>query len=106
MHDVLMMALLLLGAHWLADYPLQGQFLSDAKVQGPLRFYHLTAHAGIHGAAVALATGSVWLGIAEWVAHTIIDELKVKGWTTFAFDQVLHIACKATWLLVVAASAG
>lgn len=104
MHDFLMMALLLLGAHWLADYPLQGQFLSDAKVHGPLRSYHLTAHAGIHGAAVALVTGSVWLGIAEWVAHTIIDELKVKGWTTFALDQVLHIACKATWLLIVAAS--
>lgn len=99
-----MTALMLIGAHWVCDYPLQGQFLSDAKVNGPLRFYHLVAHAGIHGAAVALVTGNVWLGLAEWVAHTVIDELKVRGKTTFALDQVLHIVCKAVWwgILVVA----
>lgn len=93
--------LMLLGAHWVCDYPLQGDFLATAKFKGPLRTYHLTAHAGIHGAAVALVTGNVWLGLAEWLAHTIIDELKVKGKTSFATDQALHVVCKVIWVLVV-----
>lgn len=101
MEALMMLALMLIGAHWLCDYPLQGQFLSDAKAAGPLRLYHLVAHAGIHGAAVALVTGSVGLGIAEWVAHTIIDQLKVEGKTTFAMDQSLHILCKLAWLLLL-----
>lgn len=100
MEPVLMMALMLLGAHWVCDYPLQGEFLSTAKQKGPLRLYHLVAHAGIHGAAVALVTGSVWLGFAEWIAHTVIDELKVKGRTSFATDQALHISCKVVWLIL------
>jgi len=102
MESVLMLAVLLLGAHWVCDYPLQGDFLATAKQNGPLRFYHLWAHAGIHGAAVAVVTGSIWLGLAEWLAHTMIDELKVRGRTSFALDQTLHIVCKAVWLLIAA----
>lgn len=105
MESVLMLAVLLLGAHWVCDYPLQGDFLATAKAKGPLRFYHLWAHAGIHGAAVALVTGNVWLGLAEWLAHTIIDELKVRGRSTFALDQTLHIVCKAVWLLITVGAA-
>lgn len=101
MEAVLMLALMLLAAHWVADYPLQGDFLATAKQNGPMRVYHLVAHAGIHGGAVALVTGNVWLGLAEWVAHTIIDELKVKGWTSFALDQTLHIVCKLAWLAII-----
>jgi hypothetical protein len=102
--DILMLALMLLGAHWLADYPLQGEFLSGAKQNGPLRVYHLIAHAGIQGAGVALATGSIWLGLAEWLVHTIIDEAKVRGKTTFAQDQALHVTCKVVWLLYLVLS--
>lgn len=101
MHEVAMLALMLIAAHWVADYPLQGDFLARAKAEGPLRVYHLVAHAGIHGGAVALVTGSVWLGLAEWAAHTLVDELKVRGWTTFALDQILHVVCKIAWLLIV-----
>jgi len=101
MESMLMMALMLIGAHWLCDYPLQGPFLSDAKQNGPLRFYHLVAHAGIQGAAVVLVTGNIWLGLAEWAAHTVIDEAKVRGKTSFAVDQALHIGCKAVWLVVL-----
>lgn len=101
MEAMLLILLMLLGAHWVCDYPLQGEFLSTAKQKGPLRVYHLTAHAGIHGAAVALVTGNVWLGLAEWTAHTVIDEMKVKGKTTFEIDQILHIVCKVAWWLVV-----
>jgi len=101
MSDLAQVGLMLLAAHWVADYPLQGDFLAKAKQQGPLRAYHLVAHAGIHGAAVALVTGSLWLGLAEWVAHTVIDELKVRGHTSFATDQALHISCKALWLALL-----
>jgi hypothetical protein len=94
-------ALYLLAGHWVADYPLQGDFLAKAKQSGPLRVYHLIAHAGIQGATVALITGSLWLGLAEWLAHTIIDEAKVRGKTTFAVDQALHIACKALWIIAL-----
>jgi len=96
-----MILLMLLAAHWVCDYPLQGDFLASAKVKGPLRLYHLVAHAGIHGGAVALVTGSLWLGLAEWAAHTVIDELKVRGWTSFALDQALHIGCKLLWLALL-----
>lgn len=105
MESILMLAVLLLGAHWVCDYPLQGDFLATAKQKGPLRFYHLWAHAGIHGASVALVTGNVWLGLAEWLAHTVIDELKVRGRSTFALDQTLHIVCKAVWLLIAVGAA-
>lgn len=92
---------LLLAAHWVADYPLQGDFLAKAKQSGPLRVYHLIAHAGIHGGAVALVSGSLFLGLIEWIAHTIIDELKVRGKTTFAVDQTLHIVCKIIYIILI-----
>ncbi|NNH30998.1 DUF3307 domain-containing protein [Rhizobium sp. SEMIA 4085] len=57
--NIVMLALMLLAAHWLCDYPLQGQFLSDAKQSGPLRVYHLIAHSGIQGAGVAVVTGKI-----------------------------------------------
>lgn len=85
---------ILVGAHWICDYPLQGQFLAEAKINGPLRLYHLIAHSGIHGVAVFLITGNIWFGLAEWVAHTIIDGCKCRGATSFAVDQFLHILCK------------
>ncbi|WP_246704554.1 hypothetical protein [Rhizobium sp. P32RR-XVIII] len=66
-------------------------FLSGPKQSGPLRVYHLIA-------GVGLVTGSVWLGLAEWLAHTIIDEVAVGGGTTFAQDQASQIAGKAVWL--------
>jgi hypothetical protein len=103
--NFLMMALLLLGAHWLCDYALQGQFLSDAKQSGPSRIYHLIAHSGIQAAGVAVVTGNIGLGLAEWLAHTFIDEAKVRGTTTFAQDQALHIACKIVWLAYLILSA-
>lgn len=101
MEQALYLLVLLLGAHWVCDYPLQGDFLARAKGEGPLRVYHLTAHAGIHGTAVMLATGSLVLGLAEWVAHAAIDELKVRGKTSFAADQALHVICKLAWVALV-----
>ena len=96
--------LLLLTVHWVADYPLQGEFLANAKQKGPLRVYHLIAHSGIHAGAVLLVTGSIFIALFEWIAHTIIDELKVRGITNFAQDQALHILCKLLYVIVLGAN--
>ncbi|NNH30997.1 hypothetical protein C9413_16240 [Rhizobium sp. SEMIA 4085] len=40
-----------------------------------------------------------------WLAHTAIDEAKVRGKTTLAQDQALHIACKIVWLASLVLSA-
>lgn len=93
--------LLLWAAHWVCDYPLQGDYLAKAKAEGPLRIYHLCAHAGIHGGAVALVTGSLLLGLVEWFLHSIIDQLKVSGRTSFALDQWLHLMCKVLYALAL-----
>lgn len=93
------MLILLLAAHWVADYPLQGDFLATAKAEGPLRVYHLIAHAGIHGVAVFLVTGSLTLGLAEWALHAVTDEAKVRGKTSFAVDQAIHVICKMVWVI-------
>jgi hypothetical protein len=99
-NEILTMGLLLCAGHWLADYPLQSDFLVKAKVEGPLRVYHLVAHAGIHGAVVGLITGSALLGIAEWIVHVVIDEAKIRGRISFAQDQALHLLCKLVWLVI------
>ena len=89
---------LLIAAHFVCDYPLQGDFLTTAKQKGPLRLWHLFGHASIHGGAVLLVTGSLALAVAETLAHTAIDEAKTRGVTTFAQDQSLHVICKVLWI--------
>lgn len=59
--------------------------------------YFLTAHAVMQGAAVALITGNVWLGLAETAAHWGIDFMKCDGYYGIHTDQALHGACKILW---------
>lgn len=92
---------LLIAAHFVADYPLQGDFLAKAKADGPLRVWHLFGHSAIHGGAVLLITGSLLLALLETAAHMAIDEAKVRGWTTFAQDQALHVVCKIAWAALI-----
>lgn len=111
----------LLVGHALADYPLQGSFLSTAKrrngiVTVPWQIA-LSAHALIHAGFVAALTGSPYLGLAEFVLHSLIDFAKCEGWltprnqysdmaklrgerTAFWIDQSLHVACKALWAVL------
>lgn len=106
-----LLLLLLLAAHALCDYPLQGDFLARAKnrtapLPGVPWYQALGAHALIHGGAVALLTQVWWLGVAEMLAHFVIDDLKCRGRLSFDEDQALHVSCKFTWVLVVAAMGG
>jgi len=103
MTQALTMLFLLLAAHALADYPLQGDFLAKAKnraapIPGVPFYQALGAHAVIHGGFVALITGVWWLGLAEVAAHALIDDAKCTGKIDFNTDQVLHVACKLFWV--------
>lgn len=94
--------LLLVGAHCLADFPLQGAFLAEAKnpqtaLGGEWWPVALPAHALIHGFTVTLLTGSAVLGLAEAVAHAALDVAKCYRLIGLRTDQAAHLACKVAW---------
>jgi hypothetical protein len=94
----------LVVGHSVADYPLQGDFLARGKnhsapLPGVPWLICLMAHAAIHAGAVALATGSVALGCAEFVIHCAIDYGKCDGRFGFVTDQILHVGCKVVWVV-------
>ena len=97
-----LLALLMVG-HYLADYPLQGEFLSRAKnhkapIPGVPWYHALIAHASIHGGAVWLITGYWQLGLLETVCHAVIDHYKCAGKIGFNTDLALHLLCKVIWV--------
>jgi len=100
-------ALMIVG-HALADYPLQGDFLSKAKnhtapIHG-IPFYHaLGAHSAIHAGFVGVITGSIWLALAEFFIHTATDYAKCDGRISYNTDQAIHIGCKVFWAAIAAA---
>ena len=94
--------------HFLADYPLQGDFLAQAKDRhsklGQMFWYHaLPAHGAIHAGFVMLATGVLWMAIVEWLAHVLIDYLKCEKLIDLDVDQFLHLVTKVVlvygWVL-------
>lgn len=62
----------------------------------------LSAHSLIHAGAVTLATGSILLGLLEFVAHWLIDYAKCEDKFGFHTDQALHILSKFLWLGLLA----
>ena len=101
----IMMLIALLAAHALADYPLQGDFLSKAKnraapIPGVPWQQALGAHVVIHGAAVAFITGIWWLFFAEALVHWLTDDAKCRGRISFNVDQGIHVACKLLWWVI------
>ena len=97
--------------HAIADFPLQGDFLSRGKNrhlpppkladgEPPKRMwaYLMSAHALTHAGFVWIITGSALLGFAEFVLHFLIDMMKCDGRTGFESDQWLHIATKAVYV--------
>jgi hypothetical protein len=96
------MLFMLMVGHALADFPLQGDFLSNAKNRrthlGKVYWKHaLPAHGLIHGGFVAIFTGVVWFGIAEAIFHAIIDYMKGEELIDHNTDQLMHIICKIGW---------
>ncbi|MFV1536964.1 DUF3307 domain-containing protein [Phaeobacter sp. JH204B] len=96
--------LLLLFAHALADYPLQGDFLSKAKnhrapIPGVPWYQALVSHSAIHAGFVGVITGSIVLALAEFVVHTATDYAKCAGKISYNTDQAIHISCKVIWAI-------
>lgn len=98
----------MLIGHAVADYPLQGDWLSKAKnqtlnlVPGEAIWPGaLLSHAAIHAGAVQLATGSWSLAGAEFAAHALIDHTKCAGRLSYNVDQALHVACKVAWFALL-----
>lgn len=105
----------MLVGHALADYPLQGEFLAQAKnrytaIGAQFWRWALPAHALIHGGAVAAAiqaatggpsTLALALGLAETLAHAVIDAAKCSGRLSLHQDQLAHVYCKVLWVVVL-----
>ena len=61
--------------------------------------YWLSAHALIHAGAVAFITGSVIIGMIEFVVHWVTDFLKCDKHFNVHTDQFIHIACKVGYVI-------
>lgn len=95
---------LLVVAHALADYPLQGDFLAKAKnhtapIAGVPWWQAMAAHCVIHAGFVGVLTGSMLLAVAEFIAHFAIDRAKCAGRIGFDADQGFHIWCKLAYVV-------
>lgn len=99
----------LLVAHAVADFSLQIDAMAKGKNRHnkttpppgakfvPCWPYWLSAHALIHGGAVAMVLD--WrFGIAETIAHWLIDFGKCENRYGVHYDQLMHMCCKVIWL--------
>ena len=90
---------LLVLSHFVADYPLQSEFM--AKHKSPLNSlaaapwgYVLASHAAVHAIGVYLVTGSAVLSVIEFLLHSYIDYGKCLGFFGIHVDQALHLIVK------------
>ena len=92
--------------HALADFPLQGGYIARQKSrlrassQGEW-IVALSAHCLIHAGGVWLVSGSLILGLTELLLHSLIDLGKGEGKYGIVTDQLLHVACKLAYVVVI-----
>jgi hypothetical protein len=99
----------LLVGHAMMDFSLQAGPMATEKSRHSTTelqkevpwYYWLTAHALMHGGAVALVTQSLGLGLLETFCHWVIDFAKCEDWTNIHIDQALHIICKVVWVVLL-----
>lgn len=91
---------LLLFGHFLADFPLQGDYIARMKIPhlNPKENWIIVmfAHCIIHAGIVFIFTGSLLLAMIMLLSHFIIDVAKCeqylgKSSRAFLYDQLLHI---------------
>jgi hypothetical protein len=99
----------LLGAHFIADYPLQGDFLAQTKGK---YWYSLMAHSIIYATVIGLClmflgSYAFWKVALIYVSHLIIDYKKAtaknkdKALTDYLYiDQALHIGINSILLFL------
>jgi len=94
----------LMFGHAMADYPLQGDFLSGMKRRAnkiageSMWLWGLAMHGCIHAGFVFMFTRSPILAALEFVCHITIDFAKCEGKISFKMDQALHVLCKILWV--------
>jgi hypothetical protein len=88
-------------SHYVADYPLQGDFLAQTK---GTNWYSLMAHSIIYALTIALCfkllgVFAIWKVFPLYVSHVVIDGIKAntknkdKALTTYLYiDQALHLS--------------
>ncbi len=98
----------LVVAHFVIDYPLQGDTTAIRKSRhcklpdiGVPWYYWMTAHALMHAGGVMLILGNLQLAIAEFIAHFVIDSLKCEKIFNIHVDQILHLGCKIMWVMLL-----
>jgi hypothetical protein len=92
--------------HALVDFHLQGDYIAKQKARRhadnqSVWIVALTAHCVIHGGGVWLVSGSLAFGFAELILHAVIDLGKGEGKFGLVTDQLLHVACKLAYALVL-----
>lgn len=105
-YDILSVLILLIVGHFVADYPLQGDFLAKAKnrkapIYGVPWYHGMIAHCMIHAGVVYLITMNPILFAMEFILHFIIDDTKCSGKIDYNMDQALHIACKVLYFIIL-----
>lgn len=100
------MFILLMLAHFLCDYALQGDFMAKAKnhkapIPGVPWLTVLTSHAATHAGFVVIITGSVAFGVIELIVHSVTDYLKCDGRLNFNQDQAIHLATKVGFVVAM-----
>lgn len=98
--------MLLMLVHYLADYPLQGEYLAKGKNRfdpnnKDIWFHCLFAHSMIHALLVFAVTGSYIAFIYQAVTHFWIDYDKCKGELTYTQDQLLHTSVMAMIAILI-----
>lgn len=105
--DAVILFFWLMFGHALADYPLQGDFLSGMKrrankIAGEAMWvWGLMMHGCVHAGFVFAFTGSPLLAVLEFFAHMMIDFAKCEGKISFKMNQALHVACKIAWVALI-----
>jgi len=98
----------ILGAHYIADFPLQGSYIADNKGK---RWYILMAHAFIYATVIAIALMflgkyEVWKWFVVFAVHFMTDKWKSgqpkdeAHWHYIYYDQGLHIGVNILLLFV------
>ena len=95
---------LLVCLHFLADFPLQGEYMAREKspkgrplgrmenAEAPNQEWWLimAGHCAIHSLMAYLVTYSLWLAVFMFVTHYMIDCRRCYQQITFLMDQMAH----------------